>query len=125
MSLLQKEHLMPFNPKSTQKAKRLRSNMTNQEKKLWYDFLAKKQPRFTRQKPIDQYIVDFYCSKARLIVEVDGSQHYTEEGVKYDAMRTATLEAYQLKVVRFTNHDIDVRFDGVCQQIDTIVEGRG
>lgn len=122
--LLHKDHLLPFNRVLTERTKALRKKMTPQERKLWYDFLTKKQPRFTRQKPIDYYIVDFYCSKAQLVIEVDGSQHFTEEGIQYDAIRTETLESYHLRFLRFSNQDVSQNFDGVCEQINTFLSWR-
>lgn len=71
-----------------------------------------------RQKVIENYVVDFYCSKAKLVIEVDGGQHYTEESIEYDKKRTEILEGYGLKVLRFTNLDIDNNFEGVCNDID-------
>ena len=105
-------------------AKELRKNMTPQEKHLWYDFLSKYDFRFQRQKTIDNFIADFYCYKARLIVEVDGSQHYTPEGRKKDNFRTSILEGYDLMVLRVTNWQVETNFDGVCKFIDKIVKQR-
>ena len=70
------------------------------------------------------FIVDFYCHKAKLIVEIDGSQHYTDEGIEYDRERTSILEEYNLKVIRFSNYDVDTAFEGVCMEIDRMVKGR-
>ena len=67
---------------------------------------------------ISQYIVDFYCPKAHLIIELDGSQHYTEDGIEYDEIRTEVLEQYDLEVIRFTNLEIDADFEGVCRMIE-------
>ena len=102
-------------------AKELRKNATSQEKRLWYDFLANYEIRFQRQKPIDRFIADFYCHKARLVIEIDGAQHYTKEGTQKDEFRTETLEGYDLKVIRFTNRQIDSNFRGVCEYIDLSV----
>ena len=103
-------------------AKNLRKNATIQEKHLWYDFLSKYEVRFQRQKAIDNFIVDFYCHKAKLVIEIDGSQHYTEEGEQKDEFRTEILEKYNLKIIRFTNRQIDKNFQGVCDYIDSIVK---
>ena len=103
-------------------AKTLRKNSTPQEKRLWYDFLRKYDVRFQRQKAIDNYIADFYSHKAKLIIEIDGSQHYTEEGKNGDEFRTERLEEYDLKIIRFTNYQIDTNFYGVCKYIDKIVK---
>lgn len=102
-------------------AKNLRRNATPQENHLWYDFLSKYKIRFQRQKAIDNFIADFYCHKAKLIIEIDGSQHYTEDGRRKDEFRTEILEGYDLKVIRFTNHQIDSNFKGVCEYIDVVV----
>jgi len=91
---------------------------------LWYDFLSKYPVRFQRQKPIDNFIVDFYCHRARLIIEIDGAQHYETEQIEYDKDRTARLEGLGLKVIRFINSDIDNNFDGVCAFIDKEVNER-
>ena len=80
------------NPALTQKAKTLRKNMTKEERRLWYDFLRTYPVRFLRQKVIDNYIVDFYCHEARIIIELDGSQHYEPKIAEYDAQRTAFLQ---------------------------------
>lgn len=103
-------------------AKNLRKNATPQENHLWYDFLSKYDVRFQRQKAIDNFIADFYCHKAKLIIEIDGSQHYTEEGKQKDEFRTEILEGYDLKIIRFTNRQIDTNFKGVCEYIDIVVK---
>jgi len=112
---------LPYNKKLIASAKRLRGNMTRQEKHLWYDFLSSYSPRFQRQKTISNFIVDFYCHEAKLIIELDGSQHYSEDGLGYDAKRTAILESIGLHVLRLTNHDVDKRFAGTCALIDSII----
>ena len=89
---------------------------------MWYDFLSKYEIRFQRQKAIDNFIADFYCHKAKLVIEIDGSQHYTEDGLKKDEFRTEILEGYDLKVIRFTNYQIDTNFRGVCEYIDIVVK---
>ena len=89
---------------------------------MWYDFLSKYEVRFQRQKAIDNFIADFYCHKAKLIIEIDGSQHYTEEGRQKDEFRTEILEGYDLKVIRFTNRQINTNFSGVCKYIDSAVK---
>ena len=82
-------------------AKELRANMTPEEKHLWYDFLREYPIRFQRQKTIGNYIADFYCAEASLVIELDGSQHYEEKNKESDAERTAFLESYGLTVIRF------------------------
>ncbi|MEF9984448.1 MAG: endonuclease domain-containing protein [Oscillospiraceae bacterium] len=113
---------LPYNHAKIPFAKELRKNATPQEKHLWYDFLNTYQVRFQRQKTIGGYIADFYCSKASLIIELDGSQHYTNDGMEYDAIRTSVLEQYGLEVIRFSNSDVDKNFNGVCVMIDEKVK---
>lgn len=109
------------NSKNVTVAKILRKNMTREERHLWYDFLRDYPVRFYRQKVIGKYIVDFYCAKANLVVELDGSQHYEGSTVAYDNERTAYLEQYGLKVVRFSNRELNENFGGVCEYIDYLV----
>ena len=96
--------------------------MTKEERRLWYDFLRCYPVRFTRQKIIDHYIVDFYCAKAKLVLELDGSQHYSENAQEKDAVRTAVLEQYGLTVIRIPNNEVNQNFQGVCQMIDLAVQ---
>ena len=103
-------------------ARELRKNMTKEERHLWYDFLKAYPTRFIRQKIIGKYIVDFYCAQARLVIEIDGSGHYTEEGELYDKERTEFLSKYGLSVVRVTNLEIARNFQGVCEYIDMLVQ---
>ena len=105
----------------TNNAKALRKNMTKEEKHLWYDFLKNYPVRFLRQKVIDDYIVDFYCHSARLIVELDGSQHYEEKGLQKDRIRTERIERRNLTVIRIANNEISGNFEGVCDYIDGMV----
>ena len=113
---------LEYNTKNVILAKNLRKNATPQEKRLWYDFLSKYTVRFQRQKAIDDFIADFYCYEAKLVIEIDGSQHYTHEGKEKDEFRTEVLEGYDLKIIRFTNRQIDTNFHGVCEYIDRIVK---
>ena len=103
-------------------ARMLRKNMTKEERHLWYDFLRDYPIRFVRQKVLGKYIADFYCAKAKIVIELDGSGHYTEEGKQYDIERTAFLEEYGLKVIRVLNSEIINNFRAVCEYIDTIVK---
>ena len=98
--------------------------MTHWERKLWYCFLKQYPVRFQRQRPIGEYIVDFYCAGAALIVELDGGGHYNPEAEQKDAERTRKLEQLGLKVIRFCNLDIDKNFYGVCTVIDNEVKCR-
>ena len=102
-------------------AKALRKNMTPWERKLWYDFLRNYPLRFQRQKAIGNYIADFYCAKAKLIVELDGGGHYDAKQSEKDKIRTKELENMNLKVIRICNLDIDRNFSGVCEYIDSTV----
>ena len=113
---------LTYNGKNIKIAKSLRKNATKQENHLWYDFLSKYKIRFQRQKAIDNFIADFYCHKAKLIIEIDGSQHFTDAGMKKDDFRTEILEGYDLKVIRFSNRQINENFRGVCEYIDYIVK---
>jgi very-short-patch-repair endonuclease len=101
--------MLPYNKNSKEKARKLRRNMTLAEKKIWYELLAKDKLnglRFLRQKPIDQYIADFYCHKLKLIIEIDGESHLAEDAKEYDNKRTHVLNGYGMKVIRYTNEEI-------------------
>jgi len=103
-------------------AKQLRKEMTKEERHLWYDFLRTYPVRFSRQKVLGNDIADFYSAEARLVVELDGSQHYDEENLEKDAERTAFLEGYGLTVIRIPNNEVSRNFRGVCEYIDTAVK---
>ena len=102
----------------------LRKHMTKEERHLWYDFLITYPIQFKRQYPVGCYITDFYCYQARLIVELDGSQHCEPNELEYDQRRTAFLERQGLFVLRISNRDITERFRGVCELIDLTVRKR-
>ena len=102
-------------------SQKLRREMTSQEKHLWYDFLKPHPVTFRRQKQFGHYIVDFYCASAKLVVELDGSQHYEPEGKQCDADRDRYLSSLGLTMLRFSNADVDRHFDGVCAAIDRAV----
>ena len=102
-------------------ARALRKNMTKEERKLWYEFLRSYPVKFTRQKVLGQYIADFYCAKANIVVELDGSEHFSEDGVIYDEKRTEYLGQYGIKVIRFSNLEVLRNFEGVCMLIDETV----
>ena len=110
------------NPKIVPAAKILRKNMTKEERHLWYDYLRTHPARFSRQKVLGKYIADFYSAQARLVIELDGGGHYTEEAKQYDDERTAFLEAYGLTVIRIPNNEVNSNFRGVCDYIDLKVE---
>ena len=105
-------------------ARILRHNMTRQEKHLWYDFLQHYPIKIYKQRIVDDFIADFYCYQARLIIEIDGSQHYTAQGKARDEARTEVLKKYGLFVLRFSNKDIDEKFKGVCDTIDKAIQER-
>ena len=108
------KQLVPF-------AKQLRKEMTKEERHLWYDFLRTYPVRFSRQKVLGKYIADFYSAEAKLVIELDGSQHYEDENTKQDAVRTAFLEGYGLTVIRIPNNEVSRNFRGVCEYIDVVV----
>ena len=103
-------------------AKELRKNMTKEERHLWYDFLRNYPEKFTRQKVLGKYIADFYCAKANIVIELDGSQHYEDERLINDEKRTEYLKQYGIKVVRISNLDVLKNFEGVCMYIDNEVK---
>lgn len=103
-------------------AKKLRKEMTKEERRLWYDFLRSYPVRFSRQKVLGKYIVDFYSAEARLVIELDGSQHYEDDNMRKDAERTAFLKIYGLTVIRVPNNEVSSNFSGVCEYIDTVVK---
>ena len=103
-------------------AKILRKNMTKEERHLWYDFLRTYPIRFSRQKVLGKYIADFYSADAKLIIELDGSQHYEEKQMEKDAERTAYLEQYGLKILRISNNQVNENFREVCEYIDERVK---
>ena len=102
-------------------ARQLRREMTQEERHLWYDFLRSYPIRFSRQKILGMYIADFYCAKAKLVIELDGSQHYEDSHQIHDAQRTAFLQGYGLTVIRIPNNEVTRNFAGVCTYIDTVV----
>ena len=110
--------------KTLRNSQKLRREMTKEERHLWYDFLRSYPVQFKRQFPIGNYIVDFYCHKANLVVELDGSQHCEPEKLEYDRRRTAILEEKGLYVLRISNLDVMREFRGVCETIDVTVRDR-
>ncbi|MCI8469837.1 MAG: endonuclease domain-containing protein [Eggerthellaceae bacterium] len=106
------------------RAEELRRNMTRHERKLWYEFLYDHELSFRPQKVVGNYILDFYCRKAHLSIELDGSQHYEERQRKYDEVRTTFLETRGIYELRFSNADIDESFEGVCIRIDQALRAR-
>jgi very-short-patch-repair endonuclease len=120
-NLITNGYHLPYNPDLVERARELRRNMTPAERQLW-DYLKHAPYRFLRQRPIDHFIVDFYCPALRLVIEVDGEQHYTEEGKAYDAERDTILQGYGLRVVRFRNEEVLRQFDHVRQKIEAVFE---
>lgn len=114
---------LPKNPRLSPAARNLRKRMTKQEKHLWYDFLRDYKIPFNRQKVIGKFIVDFYSHSARLVVEVDGGQHFDAANLQNDIERAKILNSYGIEVLRFTNDEIDNNFFEVCMRIKEMVEG--
>ena len=96
--------------------------MTKEERHLWYDFLRAYPVRFSRQKVLGRYIADFYSAEAKIVIELDGSQHYEDVNAEKDAERTAFMKGYGLTVIRIPNNDISRNFRGVCEYIDIAVK---
>ncbi len=111
-----------YNKQNIPLAKTLRKNMTPWERKLWYEFLRNYPLRFQRQKAIGNYIVDFYCAKVGLVIELDGGGHYTNEQMEKDRVRTKELKDMNLTILRICNLDIDCNFINVCEHIDSAVK---
>jgi very-short-patch-repair endonuclease len=105
-------------------ASELRRNMTPQERHLWYDFLRDFEINVYKQRILGNFIADFYCHSARLVIEIDGSQHYTTEGRSYDEARTEIIQRYGIEVIRFANSDVDNNFAGVCYMIEKKIRER-
>ena len=116
------------NKENVHLAKALRKNMTKEERHLWYDYLKPYRQTyniaFTKQKVIGNYIVDFYCPQAKLVIELDGSQHYEENAAEYDIKRTEYLNKHEIEVIRYSNRDINTRFHDICEDIHYHVSSR-
>jgi very-short-patch-repair endonuclease len=96
----------------------LRRDPTPAERRLWFEFLSTHPEKFTRQKPLARYIADFYCARARLIIELDGDSHFTHAGERYDERRAADLASLGIRILRFTNLEVTTQFESVCARID-------
>lgn len=107
-----------YDKKLKSRADELRKNMTQQEWNLWYFYLRSHRLKWYRQRIIDRFIVDFYCHAAKLVIEIDGKQHYTDQGIVYDTERTQVLQGYGLKVLRYTNQELVDNFQEVCWDIE-------
>ena len=115
----------PRNTNNLTNARSLRKNMTPQERHLWYDCLRFCKPRFRRQEMIGNYIADFFCYEAKLVIELDGSGHYEPEKVQQDNKRTSYFHSLGLRVLRFSNLDVDTNFQGVCETILLVLKECG
>ena len=120
----EKVKMIKYNGNLISRAKELRKCSTPQENHLWYDFLREHPLKFQRQKVVGNYILDFYCNRAKIAIEIDGSQHYEDDGRKYDDRRTEILEKQGIKVLRFSNYEINTSFDEVCENIDYEIKQR-
>ena len=107
-----------YDKKLKSRADELRKNMTQQEWNLWYFYLRNHRLKWYRQRIIDRFIVDFYCHAAKLVIEIDGKQHHTDQGIVYDTERTQVLQGYGLKVLRYTNQQVVDNFQDVCWDIE-------
>ena len=114
---------LPYNEKRLGNARELRKNMTPEERHLWYDFLRDYPVKVYKQKIIGPYIVDFFCDAAKLIIEIDGWQHYETEGQRQDAERSRYLESLGLTVVRYSNREIQREFEAVCRDLHHRIQG--
>ena len=112
--------MLSYNENLKQLSRQLRENMTDAERHLWAKLRMKqlKGYQFYRQKPIGDYIVDFFCPKAKLIIEVDGSQHFVNETIEYDRIREEYVSSLRLKVLRFTNAEVLKHVEGVVERIE-------
>jgi len=117
--------LVPYQLRLKEPSRALRRDPTPAERKLWFEFIRDLPHKFTRQKPLGSYIADFYCSRLRLVIEIDGDSHFTDRGDTYDAKRTAALAAVNVRVIRFTNSEVLEQFEGVCLRIEEALTEQG
>ena len=117
-------HNLPYDRRLNSRARGLRHEMTPQERKLWFGFLRTDPIKIYNPRAIEFFIVDFYCAEAKLVIELDGSQHYTEQGVLYDHERSCIIEQYGIEVLRFSNREVNQQFEAVCGQIDCTIHRR-
>lgn len=115
---------IPKDNSQLENARHLRREMTPHERKLWYLFLRKYPVKIYKQRIVGRFIVDFYCASAKLVIELDGSQHYEAQGMAYDSARSEFMKKHGLKILRFSNREIDRDFRGVCEQIDITIQNR-
>lgn len=111
--------MLPYNKKLKARSRELRSSMTDAELALWVKLRRKQLHglQFYRQKPLGNFIADFYCPAAQLVIEIDGGQHYEEDGRIRDRLRDGYLEGLGLRVLRFSNLDVLSNLDGVIASI--------
>ena len=121
---MDKRKPLPMNSELKKYAVEMRKNMTEEEKKVWYQHLKGYVPKFHRQRIIGNYIVDFYCSKANLVIELDGSQHYNKINIEKDTERTKHLEQYGITVLRIPNNMVNHNFEVVCEYIDNYIKNK-
>ena len=119
-----KPNIVPKNGDMLPRARELRREMTPQEKKLWYQFLRHYPVKIYKQRIIESFIADFYCSRAQLVIELDGAQHTTEQNLLYDRERSSVFSQYGLEVLRFSNHEVDFQFESVCERIHQVIQSR-
>ena len=112
------------NPALTQRARELRKRMTKQERHLWYDYLCHYPVRVMRQKVIGLFIADFYCASAKIIIELDGRQHLTEERKQRDYERDRFMLKFGIETIRYSNLEVDSQFETVCADIDLQIKNR-
>ena len=117
-----KEKPLPINRELKAFAVKMRKNQTDEEKKVWYQILKGRVPKFHRQRIIGNYIVDFYCPKLKLIIEIDGYQHFYEENREYDNKRTEYLEKLGYRVLRFENTEVNKDIEEVRYIINNVCE---
>lgn len=120
--LIYKGGHLPYNPNLVQRAKQMRQNMTLAEEKIWFKLFRTFPYRVYRQRPIDHFIVDFYCSRIKHVFEIDGSYHLNKEIEEYDEMRTLFLEVYELTIIRFTNDEVMKNFEYVENTVMSILK---
>ena len=115
---------MPYkhNPKLTVNARNLRKDMTKEERRVWYDYIKHKPIKVLRQKVVENYILDFYYPPKKIAIELDGSQHYTADGMLKDEIRTEHIAQYGITVYRIPNNAVNWNFEGVCQYLDELFE---
>lgn len=116
--------MLKYNKRLTSNAQKLRKTMTAEERQLWYLFLRRVPLTINRQRMIGNYIVDFYCNEAKLVIELDGSQHYGNLGADSDRKRDTYLGSCGLMVLRYSNREVRTQFEGVCTQILSVMEQR-